>query len=33
MSVTQTQEAQTVPGKINPRKNTLNHMVIKVTKI
>ena len=25
MSVTQTQEAQRVPGKINPRKNTLNH--------
>ena len=27
------QEAQRVPGRINPRRNTLRHTVIKVTKI
>ena len=31
--LTQTQEAQWVPYKINPRKNTLRHTVIKLTKI
>ena len=31
--VNQVQEAQRVPGKINPRKNTLRHIVIKMTKI
>ena len=30
---TQVQEAQRVPGRINPRKNTLRHIVIKMTKI
>ena len=30
---TQAQEAQRVPGRINPRRNTLRHMVIKLTKI
>ena len=29
----QVQEAQRVPGKINPRRNTPRHMVIKLTKI
>ena len=29
--VNQVQEAQSVPGRINPR-NTLSHMVIKLTK-
>ena len=33
MSVTQTQEAQRVPGKINPRKNTPRHIVVILTKI
>ena len=32
-TVTQFQEAQRVPGKINPRKNTLRHIVIKLTKV
>ena len=27
------QEAQRVPGRINPRRNTLRHIVIKLTKI
>ena len=31
--VNQVQEAQRVPGRINPRKNTLRHIVIKLTKI
>ena len=31
--VTQVQEAQRVPNKINPRKNTPRHILIKLTKI
>ena len=31
--VTQVQEAQRVPGRINPRRNTPRHIVIKSTKI
>ena len=31
--VNQVQEAQKVPGKINPRRNTPRHTVIKLTKI
>ena len=31
--VNQVQEAQRVPGRINPRRNTPRHIVIKVTKI
>ena len=30
---TQVQEAQRVPGRINPRRNTLRHIVIKLTNI
>ena len=30
--VNQVQETQTVPGRINPRRNTLRHTVIKLTK-
>ena len=30
---TQVQEAQGVPGRINPRRNTSRHIVIKLTKI
>ena len=30
---TQVQETQRVPYRINPRKNTLRHIVIKLTKI
>ena len=30
--VNQVQEAQRVPGRINPRKNILRHTVIKLTK-
>ena len=30
---TQVQEAQRVPGRINPRRNTPRHAVIKLTKI
>ena len=30
---TQVQEAQRVPGRINPRRNMLRHVVIKLTKI
>ena len=30
---THVQEAQRVPGRINPRRNTLRHTVIKMTKI
>ena len=32
-TVNQVQEAQRVPGRINPRRNTLRHRVIKLTKI
>ena len=32
-SFTQIQEAQHVPYKINPRRNTLKHILIKLTKI
>ena len=31
--VNQVQEAQRVPGRINPRRNTLRHTVIKMMKI
>ena len=31
--VTQVQEVQRVPGRMNPRRNTLRHIVIKLTKI
>ena len=31
--VNQVQEAQRVPGRINPRRNTSRHIVIKLTKI
>ena len=31
--VNQVQEAYRVPGRINPRRNTLRHVVIKLTKI
>ena len=30
--VNQVQEAQKVPSRINPRRNTLRHTVIKLTK-
>ena len=30
---TQVQEVQRVPGRINPMRNTLRHIVIKLTKI
>ena len=30
---TQVQEAQRVPGRINPKRNTPRHIVIKLTKI
>ena len=30
---TQVQEVQRVPGRINPRRNTLRHIVIKLAKI
>ena len=30
---TQVQEVQRVPGNINPRRNMLRHIVIKLTKI
>ena len=29
---TEVQEAQRVPGRINPRRNTPRHIVIKLTK-
>ena len=32
-TVNHVQEAQRVPGRINPRRNTLRHIVIKLTKI
>ena len=31
--VTQVQEVQRVPYKINPRRNTVRHILIKLTKI
>ena len=31
--VNQVQKAQTVPERINPRRSTLRHIVIKLTKI
>ena len=31
--VNQVQEAQRVPYRINPRRNTLRHILIKLTKI
>ena len=31
--VNQVQEAQKVPDRINPRRNTMRHIVIKLTKI
>ena len=31
--VNQVQEAQRVPGRISPRRNTLRHIAIKLTKI
>ena len=31
--VTQVQETQRVPNKINPRQNTTRHILIKLTKI
>ena len=31
--VNQVQEVQRVPGRINPRRNTLRHKVLKLTKI
>ena len=31
--VNQVQQAQCVPGRINPRSNALRHTVIKLTKI
>ena len=30
---TQVQEAQSVPGRINPRRNAARHIVIKLAKI
>ena len=32
-TVNQIQEAQKIPGRINPRRNTLRHTEIKLTKI
>ena len=32
-TVNQVQEAQRVPHRINPRKNTLRHIIIKLTTI
>ena len=32
-TVNQVQEAHIVPGRINPRRNTQRHIVIKLTKI
>ena len=31
--VNQAQESQRVPGRINPRRNTQKHILIKLTKI
>ena len=33
MGINQVQEAQRVPGRINPRKNSTRYIVIKLTKI
>ena len=32
-TVNQVQEAERVPGRINPRRNTPRHIIIKLTKI
>ena len=32
-TVNQVQEAQTDSGRVNPRRNTLRHIIIKLTKI
>ena len=32
-TITQVQEVQRVPGRINPRRNILRHMVINLAKI
>ena len=32
-TATQVQEEQRVPGRINPKRNTSRHIVIKLTKI
>ena len=32
-TVTQVQEAQRVPGRIKPRRNTLRHIAVELTKI
>ena len=31
--VNEVQEAHRAPGRVNPRRNTLSHIVIKMTKI
>ena len=31
--ITQVQETQRVPNRINPRRNTIRHILIKLTKI
>ena len=33
MGINQVQEAQRVPGRINPKRNTPRHILIKLTKI
>ena len=33
IAATQVQKVQRVPGRINPRRNTPRHIVIKLTKI
>lgn len=32
-TVTQVKEAKRAPGRINPKRNTLRHIIIKLTKI
>ena len=32
-TINQVKEAKRVPGRINPKRNTLRHIIIKVTKI
>ena len=32
-TVNQVQEVQRIPGRINPRRNTPRHIIIKLTKI
>ena len=32
-TVNQVQEAERVPGRINPRRNTPRHIIIKLTKV